>query len=71
MVDEPVYEEEPQPDPENDYEDVGEPDRQEEDGDYEDVLEPEITPSLSYEAGEWGEWGGESSSQMWSVSGYQ
>lgn len=72
VVEEPVYEAEPQQEPENDYEDVGELDpREEEEGDYEDVLEPEITPSLSYQAGEWGEWGGESSSQMWSVSGHQ
>lgn len=55
-----MYEAEPQQEPENDYEDVGELDpREEEEGDYEDVLEPEITPSLSYQAGEWGEWGGE------------
>lgn len=51
-----MYEAAPEQEPENDYEDVGELDRQEEDaeGDYEDVLEPENTPSLSYQAGEWG-----------------
>lgn len=72
-MEEPVYEAAPEQEPENDYEDVGELDRQEEDaeGDYEDVLEPENTPSLSYQAGEWGEWAGQSSSQMWSVSGHQ
>lgn len=65
VVEEPVYEAapdpepEPEPEPEPDYEDVGELDRQDEEaeGDYEDVLEPEDTP-LSYQAGEWGEWGG-------------
>lgn len=63
-MEEPVYEAapEPEPEPEPDYEDVGELDQQDEDaeGDYEDVLEPEDTPSLSYQAGEWFEWGGES-----------
>ncbi|KAF7475787.1 hematopoietic lineage cell-specific protein [Marmota monax] len=43
VVEEPIYEAEPEP--ENDYEDVGEMDKQEQDndpeGDYEDVLEPE------------------------------
>lgn len=75
MVEEPVYEAapEPEPEPEPDYEDVGELDRPDEEaeGDYEDVLEPEDTPSLSYQAGEWDEWEGESSSQMWSVWGQQ
>lgn len=50
VVEEPVYEAAPEPEP--DYEDVG-LERQDEDaeGDYEDVLEPEDTRSLSYQAG--------------------
>lgn len=66
MVEEPVYEAAPEPEPEPDYEDVGELDQHEEDaeGDYEDVLEPEDTPSLSYQAGEWDEWGGKSTPNL-------
>ncbi|KAM8770645.1 hematopoietic lineage cell-specific protein [Rhynchonycteris naso] len=45
VEEEPVYEAAPEPEPENDYEDVGELDRYEQDdeaeGDYEEVLEPE------------------------------
>ncbi|KAL0600349.1 Hematopoietic lineage cell-specific protein [Plecturocebus cupreus] len=45
VEEEPVYEVEPEPEPENDYEDVGDMDRHEQedepDGDYEEVLEPE------------------------------
>lgn len=54
VVEEPVYEAEPEHEPENDYEDVMDLGRQEEEaeGDYEDVLEPEGTTSLSYQAGE-------------------
>lgn len=78
MVEEPVYEAAPEPElepelePEPEYEDVG-LERQDEDaeGDYEDVLEPEDTRSLSYQAGEWGKGGGESSSQVWLVLGQQ
>ncbi|KAL6029948.1 hypothetical protein STEG23_028876, partial [Scotinomys teguina] len=73
LVEEPVYEAAPDQEPDNDYEDVGERDHQDEDaeGDYEDVLEPENTPPLSYQAGEWDQRGGQSSSQMWSVSGHR
>uniref|UniRef100_A0A8C9PFX1 Hematopoietic lineage cell-specific protein n=1 Tax=Spermophilus dauricus TaxID=99837 RepID=A0A8C9PFX1_SPEDA len=57
VVEEPIYEAEPEPEPENDYEDVGEMDKQEQDndpeGDYEDVLEPEDPCVPSTLAGEW------------------
>ena len=57
VVEEPVYEAEPEPEPENDYEDVEEMDRHEKDdepeGDYEEVLEPENPSFSSSLAGEW------------------
>lgn len=69
LEEEPVYEAEPEPEPkpesepENDYEDVGDMDRCEEDGepdgDYEDVLETENPSCPSTTAGEW--WGRNSS----------
>lgn len=55
LQEEPVYETEPVPEPENDYEDVGEVCEQdnEPEGDYEDVLEPEEPPHPSEPSGEW------------------
>lgn len=49
-----MYEAAPEPEPDNDYEDVEEVDRRDDEaeGDYEDVLEPEGSfPST--QAGEW------------------
>ncbi|XP_023372055.1 hematopoietic lineage cell-specific protein [Otolemur garnettii] len=55
LEEEPVYEEAPEPEPENDYEDIAEMDRHEQDkdtdGDYEDVLEPEESHFPSAMAG--------------------
>lgn len=53
LAEEPVYEAAPDPEPENDYEDVEDIHRQDEEaeGDYEDVLEPENPPFPSSQAG--------------------
>ncbi|XP_053420856.1 hematopoietic lineage cell-specific protein isoform X2 [Nycticebus coucang] len=55
LEEEPVYEQAPEPEPENDYEDIAEMDGHEQDkdteGDYEDVLEPEESPFPSAMAG--------------------
>lgn len=56
VEEEPIYEAEPEPEPENDYEDVEEMDRHEQEdepeGDYEEVLEPEGSSFSSAPAGE-------------------
>lgn len=69
MEEEPVYEVEPEPEPENDYEDVEEISKHDEEaeGDYEDVLEPEDSSAPSAQAGKWWcqEWG-RTVSRIWS-----
>lgn len=64
---------ETEPETENDYEDIGDMDRCEQDGDpdgdYEDVLEPENPSFASTMAGEWGVGGGRSSSCIGSSPG--
>ncbi|XP_021568774.1 hematopoietic lineage cell-specific protein [Carlito syrichta] len=52
VEEEPVYEAEPEPEPQNDYEDVEEMDRHDDqEGDYEDVLEPKDSSFSSTAAG--------------------